>query len=94
MRIFDSAKQSYRLNEIDDGGGGYTMRTDKKIISEMERLFKEYDDEVEKRKKEGILKNTTARTYLSHAENFVRWCKEEFTPGITKLRNSNKNQRS
>ena len=62
------------------------MRTDKGTIAEMERLLEEYDIEVEAKRKKGILKNKTARTYLLHAENFVRWCKEEFIPGARKLR--------
>jgi hypothetical protein len=62
------------------------MRTDKRTIAEMERLLEEYDTEVEAKRKEGILKNKTAKTYLLHAENFVKWCKEEFIPGIRKLK--------
>jgi hypothetical protein len=62
------------------------MRTDKGTIAEMEKLLEEYDIEVETKRKKGFLKNQTARTYLAHAENFVKWCKGEFIPGIRKLR--------
>jgi hypothetical protein len=57
------------------------FRTDRKTIEEMERLFKAYEREVEERKKDGCLTLTTANTYLSHAHDFVRWCKGEFIPG-------------
>ena len=61
------------------------MRADRNIIAEIERLLEEYEIEIEGRRKSGILENNTAKTYLLHANNFVRWCKGEFVPGGTKI---------
>jgi hypothetical protein len=57
------------------------MRADKDIIAEMEKLFEEYNIEVEAKRKAGVLKDKTAKTYLLHPKNFIRWCKEDFVPG-------------
>jgi len=61
------------------------MRADRNIINELERLLEEYEIEIERKRKAGILENKTAKTYLLHANNFVRWCKGDFVPGIRKL---------
>ena len=57
------------------------MRTDRKTIEELERLLSEYIDEVEQRRNDKKLTNSTADTYLRHSNNFVNWCKEKFVPG-------------
>lgn len=41
--------------------------------------LKRYEREVEQSK----LKPSTKRTYILHANNFVRWLKGDFTPGGT-----------
>lgn len=48
---------------------------------EMTRLYNEYQQEIEALRKNGILKQSAANTYLLHSKNFVRWCKDEFEPG-------------
>ena len=60
------------------------MRTDEKTIKEIERLFQIYETEVQELENKGILANKTAKTYLTHSNNFVRWCKGEFEPGVKK----------
>lgn len=57
------------------------MKTSKDIIMEMTRLYNEYQQEIEALRKNGILKQSAANTYLLHSKNFVRWCKDEFEPG-------------
>lgn len=61
------------------------MRTNRIVIAEMERLFEQYDIEVQRKRKAGVLKDKTAKTYLLHAKNFIRWCKEDFVLGGRKL---------
>lgn len=61
------------------------MKADRNIIAEIERLLEEYEIEIEEKRKSGILENKTAKTYLRHANTFVRWCKNDFVPGIRKL---------
>lgn len=43
--------------------------------------LKEYESEVYQAKAQGLLTENTARTYLLHVNNFVRWCEGEFVPG-------------
>ena len=57
------------------------MKTDRKTIEELERLIIEYEVEVEQKRREGKLADSTADTYLLHSNNFVKWCKGEFIPG-------------
>lgn len=56
-------------------------RVDIRVITELERLHKEYSNEIEEKKKLGILAPSAADTYLLHSRNFVRWCKGDFEPG-------------
>jgi len=65
-------------------------RTNRQIVIEMEKLYELYEHEVEERRKEGCLERPTANTYLTHARNFIRWCKGEFIPGATKLQKKTK----
>ena len=57
------------------------MKSNESVINEMERLLKEYENEVEGKRTRGVLTDKTARTYLYHPNNFLRWCKGEFVPG-------------
>ncbi len=57
------------------------MKTDKNVINQIEKLLERYEIEVEEKRKNGILKDKTAYTYLRHANTFVRWCKDDFIPG-------------
>ncbi len=63
-----------------------SLRTSKEIIVEMERLYAEYEREVQARGRDGSLKYHTVRTYLPHSLEFIRWCKGEFVPGGRKQR--------
>lgn len=60
------------------------MRAEAPIINEMERLLDEYFKEIDSVRKRGLLANNTAKTYLLHSDNFVRWCKRQFEPGERK----------
>lgn len=62
------------------------MKADRHVISELERLLKEYSVEVESARKKGLLSDKTANTYLLHPTNFVRWCRGDFVPGEKNLR--------
>ena len=57
------------------------MKTRPETLAEIERLFKEYENEIEEAHKNGLLKENTVKTYLLHSGNFVRWCKDDFVPG-------------
>lgn len=56
-------------------------KTDAKTYAEVERLFIEYEKEVEDLHQKGVLQEQTMVTYLTHAHNFVRWIKGDFEPG-------------
>ena len=60
---------------------GIFMKTDFSTIRELERLLHKYEQEVLTAQDKRYLKPNTARTYLLHSENFVKWCKDEFEPG-------------
>ena len=57
------------------------MRASREFIKQLELLYEEYDKEIYEKMKAGILKDTTAKTYLTHSSNFIRWCRNEFVPG-------------
>lgn len=57
------------------------MKADRNIITQIERLLEEYEIEVEEKRRNGILKDKTAKTYRRHANTFIRWCKDDFVPG-------------
>ena len=46
-------------------------------MKEVEAALEKYRREVEK----APLKSDTKRTYLRHAETFVRWLNDDFVPG-------------
>ena len=58
------------------------MTTDKTTIAVIEKLFSQYEQEVLAAKNNGYLKENTAKTYLLHSGNFVKWCNGEFEPGL------------
>lgn len=57
------------------------MKTNEEFRSQLEKLFVDYEKEVLNAKKSDLLTESTARTYLLHANNFVKWCKGDFVPG-------------
>jgi hypothetical protein len=57
------------------------MRASQEIIKQLELLYEAYEQEVTEKLKTGILKDSTANTYLTHSFNFVRWCRNDFEPG-------------
>lgn len=60
------------------------MKTDVETMRKIEDLFQAYESEVKTLEDNGILSHTTSKTYLSHAHDFVKWCRDEFEPGIRK----------
>jgi hypothetical protein len=54
------------------------------IFEAVRRLYQTYEQEVIEKKKKGLLEEKTAKTYLRHASTFVRWCKNDFIPGVRK----------
>lgn len=58
------------------------MKTDCITLATIEQLFYQYEQEVLKAERSGYLKENTVKTYLLHSENFVKWCKNEFEPGL------------
>lgn len=63
------------------------MRASQEFIKQLELLFEDYEKEVTEKMKAGILEKTTAKTYLTHSSNFVRWCRNDFEPGARKNQN-------
>lgn len=57
------------------------MKADKETLEKMDKLLNDYIGEVEAAEQEGLLSTSTARTYISHSAEFVKWCKGEFEPG-------------
>ena len=53
-------------------------RLDDECLKRVEKLLEVYHLEVE----ESDLAPDTKRTYLRHAETFVRWLAGDFTPGV------------
>lgn len=50
-------------------------------VQELENLLVKYVGEINKNLADGYLKESTAKTYLLHANNFVKWCNGNFTLG-------------
>jgi len=61
------------------------MKASQEFLTELESLLVEYENEVNKSLADGYLKKSTARTYLLHANNFVKWCNGNFVPGGTNM---------
>ncbi|WP_419885723.1 hypothetical protein [Paenibacillus sp. B-A-8] len=57
------------------------MRTSQDFIKQFKLLYEAYEKEVTEKLKVGILKDTTAKTYLTHSSNSVRWYQNDFAPG-------------
>lgn len=49
--------------------------------NQLQNSLTEYELEVRQAQKVGLLTENTARTYLLHASNFVKWNKGDFVPG-------------
>jgi|HigsolmetaGSP11D_1036233.scaffolds.fasta_scaffold03822_2 hypothetical protein len=60
------------------------MRASQDFIKQLELLYEAYEQEVTEKMKAGILEEKTAKTYLRHASTFVRWCRNDFEPGVRK----------
>ncbi|MCQ6276009.1 hypothetical protein JMM81_13795 [Bacillus sp. V3B] len=61
------------------------MKASQEFIQQLEDLYQVYEQEVLEKMREGILEKKTAKTYLRHSGTFVRWCKDDFVPGIRKV---------
>lgn len=61
------------------------IKTNKGTLAEIQRLLNEYEKEVLNLEKSKVISHNTAKTYLLHSHNFVRWCKDEFIPGGRKI---------
>lgn len=57
------------------------MRTTPEVYKEIQRLFGEYQKEIEGLRAAGILQQNAVNTYLLHSKNFVRWVANDFEPG-------------
>lgn len=60
------------------------MKAESNILKEIDRLFAEYEKEVNHLGENGILERNTVNTYLGYADKFVRWCNGNFEPGVKK----------
>ncbi|MCD3202818.1 hypothetical protein [Clostridium botulinum] len=58
------------------------MKTKLEIFNEIEKLLAQYENEVNEAYNQGYLKENTKKTYLLHANNFVKWCNGNFEPGV------------
>jgi len=61
------------------------LRASQDFIKQLELLFEVYEKEVMEKQKVGILEKKTAETYLRHSSNFVKWCRNDFVPGVRKI---------
>ncbi|WP_026573717.1 hypothetical protein [Bacillus sp. UNC438CL73TsuS30] len=57
------------------------MKVSQEIYKEIDRLYDQYEREVKEAKRMGLLTDSTARTYLLHSSNFLKWCRNDFQPG-------------
>jgi len=57
------------------------MKASIEFIKELENLYEKYEKDVNLALEQGYLKRNTAKTYLVHSENFIKWCKDNFEPG-------------
>ena len=58
-----------------------TIRINRPALEEVEKALEEYRELLAAREAEGTLKPSAAKTYILHADNFVRWLKDDFDPG-------------
>lgn len=61
--------------------GGWRLKASQDFIRQLENLYEEYEREVNDNARRGMLTDSTAKTYLVHSTNFIRWCRSEFVPG-------------
>ncbi len=57
------------------------MKKNQEFIKELENLYSIYEKEIREARKSGLLTESTAKTYLVHSNNFIKWCKDDFQPG-------------
>ncbi|OMC63537.1 hypothetical protein BK121_26780 [Paenibacillus odorifer] len=57
------------------------MKAPADVIKRLELLFEEYEKEVSDKLSSGLIAENTAKTYLLHSGNFIKWCRDEFAPG-------------
>ena len=65
------------LDELRKGGSGMKVRVE--TFTTIQRALERYKREVE----DTDLAQTTKATYILHADQFVRWLKDDFEPGGT-----------
>ena len=53
-------------------------KLDRSCLQRVQEALERYRQEVESTE----LQPTTKKTYLTHAENFVRWLDDDFEPGV------------
>ena len=59
----------------------HTPQVSPAAIGEVLRALERYRELVGARESDGSLKANTAKTYVLHAERFVRWLHGDFDPG-------------
>lgn len=57
------------------------MKTSMEVVKKIDNLYMKYEEEVLEKKKQGLLAENTAKTYLLHSGNFVKWIRDEYEPG-------------
>jgi hypothetical protein len=57
------------------------IRIKREALDEVERALEQYRELLATLEAEGTLKPSAARTYILHADHFVRWLKDDFEPG-------------
>lgn len=61
------------------------MKASADVIKRLELLFEVYEKEVSDKLSSGLIAENTAKTYLLHSGNFIKWCRDEFVPGARNL---------
>lgn len=62
-------------------GGGIVVKASREVITEIERLLREYEVAVDNARRQGLLSVKSARTYAYHSASFVRWIRGDFEFG-------------
>ncbi|SEB05305.1 hypothetical protein SAMN05421743_11457 [Thalassobacillus cyri] len=57
------------------------MKGDEEFRNQLTCIVNDYEAEVRRAQREGNLTENTAKTYLVHTSNFVKWCNGNFKPG-------------
>lgn len=58
------------------------MHCNQELLAKVQELYEAYEKEVLEAEQEGYLAANTRKTYLTHSHNFVKWCGNEFEPGL------------